>query len=193
MSKDTMRKSMLLSLDKIGRFERQRVEKDMHATLFDSILWQEAECIGLTVSGEGEWDTRAIMEKAWSEGKRVCVPKSIHNERALHFYELTSFDQLEKGYFGIEEPQTDKTVRCEKEAIDLLIVPGLVFLASGYRIGYGGGFFDRFLKDFTKPTVSLLHSNQIVESFPIETHDVPVDFLLTEEGIQKAGLDKETL
>lgn len=191
MSKETLRKSMLLSLDKIGRFERDRIEQTMHAALFDSLLWQESECIGLTVSGGNEWDTRPIIEKAWSDGKRVCVPKSIHEERALHFYELTSFDQLEQGYFGIEEPLPEKTVRCRKEAIDLLIVPGLVFMPSGYRIGFGGGFFDRFLKDFSKPTLSMLHSNQLVESFPVEPHDVPVQFLLTEEGIQKARLDKE--
>lgn len=193
MSKETIRKSMMLSLDKIGRFERSRVEKTMHDHLYDSLLWQEAQCIALTVSGEDEWDTRPVIEKAWSEGKSVCVPKSIHSERALHFYKLTSFDQLERGYFGIEEPQTDKTERCEKEAIDLLIVPGLVFTAAGYRIGFGGGFFDRFLKGFNKPTVSLLHSNQIVESFPIEPHDVPVNFLVTEEGMQKAELNKEIL
>ncbi|GAB2489528.1 5-formyltetrahydrofolate cyclo-ligase [Alkalibacterium psychrotolerans] len=193
MSKETMRKSMMLSLDKIGRLERSRVEKKMHNHLFNSLLWQEAQCIALTVSGEGEWDTRPVIKKAWSEGKRVCVPKSIHSDRVLHFYDLTSFDQLEKGYFGIEEPRTDKTVRCETETIELLIVPGLVFTAAGYRIGFGGGFFDRFLKDFNKPTVSLLHSNQIVESFPIEPHDVPVDFLITEEGMQKAELNKEIL
>lgn len=190
MNKETMRKSMLVSLEKIGRFERSRAEKNMHEVLFNSLLWQNAQCIGLTVSGDEEWDTHAIIEKAWKDNKRVCVPKSIHSERALYFYELTSFNELEKGYFGIEEPQPDKTSRCQKECIDLLIVPGLVFTASGYRIGFGGGFFDRFLKAFNQPTVSLLHSNQLVESFPIESHDVPVDFLITEEGMQKADLSK---
>lgn len=191
MSKETMRKSMLLSLAKIERFERARIEQKMHAALFDSLLWQESECIALTVSGGDEWDTRPIIERAWRDGKRICVPKSIHKERVMDFYELTSFDQLEKGYFGIEEPLPEKTVRCRKEAIDLLIVPGLVFMPSGYRIGFGGGFFDRFLEDFSKPTLSMLHSNQLVDSFPIETHDVPVQFLLTEEGIQRARLGKE--
>lgn len=190
MNKETMRKSMLVSLEKIGRFERSRAEKNMHEVLFNSLLWQNAQCIGLTVSSDEEWDTHAIIEKAWKDNKRVCVPKSIHSERALYFYELTSFNELEKGYFGIEEPQPAKTSRCQKECIDLLIVPGLVFTASGYRIGFGGGFFDRFLKAFNQPTVSLLHSNQLVESFPIESHDVPVDFLITEEGMQKADLSK---
>ncbi len=188
MGKEELRKGMLLSLEEIGWIKRNRTENDLQDHLFDSLLWNEADCIGVTVSSEREWDTRTIIEKAWEEGKRVCVPKSDHQTKGLDFYELTSFNQLEKGYFGIEEPLPEKTKRLNPEEIKLLIVPGLIFTPAGYRIGYGGGYFDRFLSDFKGPTVSLLHSNQLVDSFPIEPHDVPVDFLITEEGIQKATL-----
>lgn len=189
MGKEELRKGMLLSLEKVGWIKRNQTENDLHDQLFDSFLWNEAACVGVTVSSEREWDTRTIIEKAWEDGKRVYVPKSVHDTKALHFYELTSFNQLEKGYFGIEEPLPEKTERCEADDMDLLIVPGLIFTPSGYRIGYGGGYFDRFLSDFRQPTVSLLHSNQLVDSFPIEPHDVPVKFLITEEGLQKATLD----
>lgn len=183
MSKETLRKSMLLSLEEISWFNRNRIENDLLDHLFESSLWEEASSIGVTVSSRREWDTRSIIEKAWEEDKRVCVPKSIHDTKVLHFYEITSFRQLEKGYFGLEEPLPDKTVRCHGEDMDLLIVPGLVFNRQGYRIGYGGGYFDRFLAGFSGRTVSLLHSCQLVGSFEVEAHDLPVDFLITEDGL----------
>jgi len=190
MGKEDLRKGMLLSLEKIGWLERNRTGNDLHDHLFESDLWKNADSIGVTVSSGREWDTRTIIERAWDEGKTVCVPKSIHETKDLHFYEISSFRQLEKGYFGLEEPLPEKTTRREPEDLDLMIVPGLIFTPAGYRIGYGGGYFDRLLAGFNKPTVSLLHSNQIVESFPIEAHDVPVDFLITEQGLKKTGLDQ---
>ncbi|GAA0363450.1 5-formyltetrahydrofolate cyclo-ligase [Alkalibacterium iburiense] len=190
MGKEELRKGMLLSLEKIGGMERRRVQKAMHTHLFDSPLWKQAERIGVTLSTEKEWDTEAIIEQAWDEGKAVCVPKSIHDSRELQFYDITSFDQVEKGYFNLMEPIVEQTSRVDKESMDLLIVPGLLFTKSGYRIGFGGGFFDRFLADFSQPTVSLVHTNQLVDSFPIEPHDVPVDYIVTEEELFETKLLK---
>ncbi|WP_161878540.1 5-formyltetrahydrofolate cyclo-ligase [Alkalibacterium sp. MB6] len=191
MGKKELRKGMLISLEEVDGMERRRIEKAMHTQLFDSPMWKEAKRIGVTVSGEKEWDTHSIIKRAWKEDKQVFVPKSIHSSRELHFYHLTSFDQLETGYFNLQEPLTDQTERVNAEEIDLLIVPGLLFTLSGYRIGFGGGFFDRFLVDFPNTTLSLVHTNQLVESFPIEAHDVPVDYIVTENEWLETGLNKE--
>lgn len=118
--------------------------------------------------------------------EKVCIPKSIHKSRALHFYEIISFQQVEKGYFDLLEPVVSETRRVDNSEIDLMIVPGLAFTRQGYRIGFGGGYYDRFLKDFKHTTVSLLHSNQLVKSFPIETFDMPVQYLVTEKGLMQA-------
>ena len=186
MGKDVLRKEMLISLEQIGLVERKRAEKAIHGHLFDSLLWNEAETIGVTLSTGKEWDTKAIIEQAWLENKSVCVPKAIHETRALHFYEITSFTQVEKGYFDLLEPIVTETTRMDAESIDLMIVPGLVFMPSGYRIGFGGGYYDRFLEYFDNTTLSLLHSNQLVESFPAEPHDIPVRYLITEKGLMRA-------
>lgn len=187
MGKDELRKEMLISLEQIGLVERKRAEKAIHGHLFDSILWNEAETIGVTLSTGKEWDTKAIIEQAWLENKSVCIPKAIHETRALHFYEITSFTQVEKGYFDLLEPIVTETTRMDAESIDLMIVPGLVFMPSGYRIGFGGGYYDRFLEYFESTTLSLLHSNQLVESFPAEPHDIPVQYLITEKGLMRAA------
>ncbi|MDZ7834585.1 MAG: 5-formyltetrahydrofolate cyclo-ligase [Alkalibacterium sp.] len=108
--------------------------------------------------------------------KRVpCIFMKSHRSR-----------QVEKGYSDLIEPIVTETTRVDAESIDLMIVPGVIFTPSGYRIGYGGGYYDRFLKDFSNTTVSLLHSNQLVESFPVEPHDIPVQYLITEEGLMRA-------
>lgn len=186
MSKEALRKAMLNTLSQMTEMERKNVEKAIQRHLFDSSLWKQAETVGVTLSMDKEWDTKAIIEHAWLEGKKVCVPKSIHKTRGLHFYEITSFKQVEKGYFNLSEPIVSETERIEDSAIDLLIVPGLVFTDSGYRIGFGGGYYDRFLEDFGQTTLSLMHSTQQVDFFPIEAHDIPVQHLITEKGLIKA-------
>lgn len=183
MGKEELRKGMFISLEKIGFIERKKAEKAMQEHLFESSLWKQAQSIGVTLSTKKEWDTKTIIERAWIEGKKVCIPKAIHQTRALHFYEITSFLQVEKGYFNLLEPVISETERIDEAKIDLMIVPGLIFTRSGYRIGFGGGFYDRFLEHFDNTTVSLLHSNQLVDSFPVESHDIPVQYLVTEEGL----------
>lgn len=185
MGKDELRKGMLISLEQIGLIDRKKAEKAMHIHLFESTLWKQAKSVGVTLSTNKEWDTNKIIEQAWLEGKKVCVPKAIHQTRALHFHEITSFRQVEKGYFDLIEPIVSETERVDDASIELMIVPGLVFTRSGYRIGFGGGYYDRFLSHFSNITVSLLHSNQLVDSFPVESHDMAVQYLITEEGLMQ--------
>lgn len=188
--KETLRKSMLVSLSKLSTLKRHKIEKELHKQLFSSTFWSHAETVGLTLSQDIEWDTRTIVEQAWKESKRVCVPKTIHQRKELHFYEIKDFDQVVLGYFNIEEPDPEKTKRVRKESIDLLIVPGVLFNRQGYRIGFGGGYYDRFLQSYAGTRLSLIHSNQFLDDLPIENHDIPVQFILTEnETITCGGAD----
>lgn len=125
-----------------------------------------------------EWDTVPIIEKAWEEGKRVAVPKCLPN-RKMSFYQLDHFNQLVKGMHDIPEPNPDQTIIIEKNNIDLLIVPGIVFSPNGYRIGFGGGYYDRFLADFRNETVSLASHHQMVDQLPIDSFDIPVQHIIT--------------
>lgn len=183
MTKETLRKGMIAALVDMNASERKKAEVGLHKQLFASSLWKKAKIIGLTLSQDLEWDTRTLVQRAWEEEKRVCVPKSIHRTRELHFYEIVTFDQVEKGYYDIEEPIIEKAKRVEKEEIDTLIVPGVVFNRQGYRIGFGGGYYDRFLQDYQGLTLSLVHTNQMIEELPIESHDIPVQYIITEQGV----------
>ncbi|GER65557.1 hypothetical protein BpJC7_17350 [Weizmannia acidilactici] len=185
MDKTELRKSMIAYLKSLDAREKQNIEEKLHARLFSSNLWNHAKTIGITVSQGFEWDTKPIIETGWGQGKTVCVPKCVPEEKKLLFYRLDLFGQLEKSFFNLLEPKTNETEQVDKQKIDLLVVPGLVFNTKGYRIGFGGGYYDRFLADFPNDTVSLVYSEQIREDLPLQSYDIAVKHIVTENGILK--------
>ena len=119
--------------------------------------------------------TVPILERALADGKRVAVPKVYDDE--MRFICLTDLTQVETGYAGIPEPIGDGPVADDPTA--LVLMPGLAFDREGHRIGYGGGFYDKFLAaEPTHPTVALCYAFQMVEELPTEEFDVPVDLVL---------------
>src|SRR5699024_5815524 len=112
-------------------------------------------------------------------------PKCYPNDKALKFYKLTSYNELEVVYYRLQEPDPERTTYIHKNDIDLLIVPGLLYNKEGYRIGFGGGYYDRFLVDFPHMTVSLASQYHVMEKMPVEMHDISVDYVITEKGFMK--------
>ena len=92
-----------------------------------------------------EIPTFHIIEQAWHEGKEVAVPKCNPENKAMEFKKITSFEQLESVYSGLLEPVAETVKVRDQHDLDLLIVPGLAFTKDGYRLGFGGGYYDRFL------------------------------------------------
>jgi len=182
-SKKTIRKAMMTAFKQIDEKERMDISSQLQEHLFQSSLWADTETIGVYLSLGKEWDTRNIVEQALLEGKNVAVPMTIPDSKELIFYQITDPSQTIQGNFGLEEPDITMTEPVDKDAIDLLLVPGLVFTQNGYRVGFGGGYYDRYLADFIHTTASLVHTNQFVETFPIEPFDIPVNYLITEQGI----------
>ena len=101
----------------------------------------------------------------------------------MDFRKLERFDQLESVYSGLLEPIESKTNLVEPSDIDLLIVPGIAFDSEGFRMGFGGGYYDRFLQSFKGNTVSLAFREQIVSNLPKEDHDIPVEKIITDVDI----------
>lgn len=182
-TKKELREAMQTKMAALSKEDRHQISQKLHQQLFKTKLWQEAEIIGLYLSFGHEWDTRAIVKKAWENGKKIAIPKTIPTKKEMKFYQIQDFNELEKGHFGIEEPIVEQTTQVPKNDIDLLIVPGLVFSKDGYRVGYGGGYYDRFLVDFIQPTLSLVWSGQLAEELPTNQFDIAVQYLLTENEI----------
>lgn len=151
--------------------------------LMTTKAFKDARTIGITISRYPEVDTIPIIEAAWSLGKRVAIPKCIHSTRQMDFRYLSSFSQLETAYVGLMEPKVSETSIAIQADIDLQIVPGVVFSDEGYRIGFGGGYYDRYLATYHGEHLSLAFSCQTGHLVPIESHDIPVQQIITEEKI----------
>lgn len=181
--KITLRKEMLDKLADVDSGKRKKIEQQLIKNLLTTELWQNAQSIGIYLSFGSEWETRGIIEAAWEQGKRVTIPKTIPETKTMKFYQINNYSQVRKGHFDIEEPIVDQTTFIEKNKIDLLIVPGVVFSADGYRVGFGGGYYDRFLTDFIHPTISLVWSEQLIQTVPTNQYDLPVQYVVTEKEI----------
>ena len=119
--------------------------------------------------------TVPILEQALRDGKRVAVPKCYGNE--MRFIWMDDLSRVEKGYAGIPEPIADGPVADDETA--LVLMPGLAFDREGHRIGYGGGFYDKFLaREDNHPTVALCYDFQVFDRLETEEFDIPVDKVL---------------
>lgn len=138
-------------------------------------LYQSARCIYGYLPCNQEVRTTAMLARAMTEGKRVAVPKVYGDQ--MRFVYLTDLSQVAPGYCGIPEPIADGPTAEEKDA--LVLMPGLAFDHRGNRMGYGGGFYDRFLqREPGHPTLALCYDFQMVENVPVQAHDRPVDAVI---------------
>ena len=141
----------------------------------DSELYRRAKTIYGYLPYNQEVRTVPMLQRALADGKRVAVPKVYGEE--MRFIYLTDLSRVDAGYAGIPEPVDDGPVADDPTA--LVLMPGLAFDRQGRRIGYGGGFYDRFLaEEPNHPTLALCYSFQMVEEIPTEEFDVPVDCVL---------------
>jgi len=136
--------------------------------------------IAITISNKREVDTKEIIESLWGLKKKVVVPKCEPVDRSMNFYEIENFHQLENVYMDLQEPKPESSQLVKASQIDCIIVPGIVFDNKGYRVGYGGGYYDRYLTQFNGIMISLAFDIQLVMDVPKENYDIPVDLILTE-------------
>lgn len=119
--------------------------------------------------------TVAMLEQAMADGKRVAVPKCYGSE--MKFIFMDDLSKVEKGYANIPEPIADEPVADDETA--LVLMPGLAFDRQGHRIGYGGGFYDKFLAaEPGHPTLALCYDFQMMDHLETEEYDIPVDTVL---------------
>lgn len=140
-----------------------------------SEAYQNAKTIYGYLPYNQEVRTVPMLERALREGKRVAVPKVYGEE--MKFIYLDDLNQVTKGYAGIPEPIADGPVADDETA--LVLMPGLAFDPQGHRIGYGGGFYDKFLAaEPNHPTLALCYEFQMLPELHTEEHDIPVDTVL---------------
>ena len=175
--KSELRKQVLQEMKAIPREQKQAMDQALTDQFLKHPFYQEAKVIATYLSFPHEFQTQELIEQALKDGKKVLIPKTYPKGRM----DFVVYDpqQLVKTSFGLLEPQGNLEV-VDASQIDLIHVPGLSFTTKGYRIGYGGGYYDRSLEQFSGHTLSTIYPCQIQDFIP-ENHDIPVQEVLIDE------------
>lgn len=163
--------------------ERARLCAMISENLFALAQYKTAKRLLCYVSTDIEVDTSFIIERAWRDGKAVAVPKCIAGTRNMDFYLIHSRLDLERGAFGVWEPVA---ARCEKLTdfnTGLCLVPALMYDAQGYRLGYGKGYYDRFLSGFSGITAGIAYEFALTELLPHGKYDKSTELIITEKRV----------
>ena len=179
MTKDMIRaaakaRRRSLSRDEVAEMSRCITERLMP-------LLKDAGTVMCYLSAFNEPDTEGIISSLLSHGKRVVVPVTDTNTCTITPSYLTSLDGLVRGSYGIAEPS--QCVPAKTSDIDISVVPGIAFDRSGMRIGFGKGYYDRFLSEFNGHKIGLCYDFQLYDSVPHDEHDIPMDIIITEGNI----------
>ncbi|MFC6170611.1 5-formyltetrahydrofolate cyclo-ligase [Loigolactobacillus jiayinensis] len=176
MEKAALRQTLIKQLATLPT--KQQEEAQLQQQLFALPQWQQANTVAVTLSQALEVNTQPIITAALATGKTVYVPK-VMPKRQLAFLPYTPNVPLVKSKFGLQEPvfQADRVAT----EFDLLLVPGLAFTAAGQRLGFGGGYYDRFLVQHPQATVSLALTPQFYATadWPVEPFDILIDHVIT--------------
>lgn len=182
-SKKELREHYLQQLKQLDDAKRLLINQELQNELYQHPVWQQAKSIGITIAQSHEWQTWPIIEQAWRSNKKVAAPKCRPKDKQLDFYFIQSEADLARQFFQLIEPIQTRTTLALPHQLDLLIVPGLVFDHNHYRIGYGGGYYDRYLAQYDKVTLALSWKGQIIEHIPTERFDQPVDHLIVAQTL----------
>lgn len=145
---------------------------------------RKASILMVYVSFGSEVMTDDLIRWGWGEGKRVVVPFCRPESREMTACRIDGFDELETGHYGIRAPKAGRLRPVSGGEIDVVVVPAVAFDRRGYRIGYGGGYYDRFLPGCPQATkIGAAFASQIIEEIPVEPYDVTMDCIVTEEEI----------
>lgn len=179
--KSELRKEVQHKLRQLTQAEREARSKQIVAQLCEHPQYNEAKVVFAYLPFREEVMIGSWIEHAWTIGKKVFVPRVNSMTREMKFYEMNGWEDVEIGTYGIREPK-ESCKEYDGSAIDLMIVPGVVFDLHKYRIGYGAGYYDRFFAQMNNLPyrISVAFDVQVVQKLPIDSWDVPVDEIITE-------------
>ena len=184
LEKQRLREERLAAREALFEQERSVLDDCITQKLLATSEYAEATTVLTYVSVSSEVSTRMFIESALRDGKTVAVPRCLPGHR-LEFVAITSLDQLIAAPFGLLEPPKELPALAEKQMdASICIVPALLVDTKGYRLGYGAGFYDRFLLSYSGKRICLAyHQNLSVDLLPRTPFDVAVDMVITESEV----------
>ncbi len=190
MEKKEIRKDIKAKRDALDALFWNKNSNVIQKNIIKSEAYKNADIIMCYCDFQGEVGTLIIIEDALMKGKKLYLPKCEENfvESRMDFYEVVSTIELIEGYKGIKEPTGNKAKAFDyennKNKKILMLVPGVAFTKAGYRVGYGKGYYDKYLSDKENILkVGLCFSMQLVEEINVNEFDIKMDFLVTEKTL----------
>ncbi len=170
---------------------RRSISAETKAAYDDKILgrllstreYQACETVLTYVSLPIEVDTFNLMKRALADGKRVAVPRCVDGSRLMEFYYIESLDQLVPRTFGVLEPLKEQCELVRDFQDSICIVPALAYDRAGYRLGYGAGYYDRFLSNYPGTKIGIIYAQNLRKRLWSGRYDIPVDLILTERRL----------
>ena len=197
IDKKTLREQLISKRYRLHSDRVAAISKNINKRIINWQVWKDANCVHIYVTGKrNEIDTFPLLRESLKSGKRVFVPQILSKgetplrnicvgRNSMTVIEIFCLEELADEYWGIPQPIFDaKKGETDWSEIDLVIVPGLAFDQSGHRIGYGSGYYDRFLPELRSESVGLCSSENLFEILPRAKHDVQVDYVMTETALQ---------
>lgn len=185
MDKKTLRKEILQKRATLSTENILEYSDIIESKLYETDSYKEAKTIMSFISFSDEIHTHEIIKGSIKLGKSIVVPVTIPKTREMKVSQVLDFSELEIGYYNILTPKKEFIRFVDPNTIDLILVPGVVFARNGYRVGYGGGYYDRFFSKLNKEVkkIGLAFDLQIVDKVPTDSFDIPIDLIITEKEI----------
>lgn len=183
MDKRDLRSKYHKLRDEVAAHDRDEMSREITERLLGSNIYKNSKSIFCFCSMGSEVYTYDILKAALKDGKKVAVPKVLSNEGVMAAIKIEDLNALRPGRYNINEPCSND----EANDVDLVIVPGLLFNKRGYRVGYGKGFYDRYLKGKNLLSVGICFNFQVTDLDFQNEFDVTVDYIFTEKSIYKVG------
>ncbi len=171
--------------------DRRQKENSIAECFLKSELYKSCSSLFLYSAVGSEVDIGSIFKKALSDGKKVAFPLCTDREGSMEFYFVSDGSQLKSGMYGIKEPFKERCVPAESDCASVCIVPGLSFDKSGARLGYGKGYYDRFLEKYKGISVGICFEECVCEALLLNEHDKRVNYLITDKRIYIFSDNKE--
>ncbi len=178
--KNKIRQKIFENQKSLSNTFKTNAETNMLKFIQNLDVFENASSVHTYISKKNEPKTKRIIKLCWHLSKNVNVPYVIPGKMQLFHSELNSFNDLSLGSFGVLEPSSKKNISSKNKSFDLVIVPGIAFDMNGGRIGYGKGYYDRFLDKTSAFRLALAFDFQVLEKIPTGNHDIPMNGIITE-------------
>lgn len=190
MNKKALRAQLIRQLENLESSYLEDSSQSICQKLMRLEAYQKAEAVFCFVGMGREIDTQPILEDCLKRGVRLAVPR-CYGKGVMKALEIYTLDQLRPAPFGLLEPEDTAPVMAP-EAIQFAVIPCLAATLTGYRLGWGAGYYDRYLVGNTFPKALLCREKMLVEGLPVENHDIPIETLVTERAVLGFEIDKKS-